>query len=165
MMRDIKMRFALLILLATVLGACGAEVDQPAWPNGPTPGGPSNPTNPDPGSSQRPTLIQAVVDHVTLPENALDFAVDFGDGMARNRLGGLFAAVRAAFPNMKVTDMEVALVERPLLLELLGMNLYKGIMGHVDGRSPGAVLGDARVAETAYTGDRPARQGLDALTR
>ncbi|MCA9511991.1 MAG: phytanoyl-CoA dioxygenase family protein [Myxococcota bacterium] len=51
------------------------------------------------------------------------------------------------------------------LLELLGMNLYKGIMGHVDGRSPGAVLGDARVAETAYAGDRPARQGLDALTR
>lgn len=51
------------------------------------------------------------------------------------------------------------------LLELLGMNLYKGIMGHVDGKSPGAVLGEARVAETAYAGDRPARQGMDALAR
>ena len=40
------------------------------------------------------------------------------------------------------------------LLELLGMNLYKGIMGHVDGQSPGAVLGEARAAETAYSGDR-----------
>jgi ectoine hydroxylase-related dioxygenase (phytanoyl-CoA dioxygenase family) len=40
------------------------------------------------------------------------------------------------------------------LLELLGMNLYKGIMGHVDGQSPGAVLGESRAAETAYTGER-----------
>ena len=40
------------------------------------------------------------------------------------------------------------------LLELLGLNLYKGIMGHVDGRSPGAVIGDDRVAETAYAYDR-----------
>ncbi|MCA9667959.1 MAG: hypothetical protein KC503_20315 [Myxococcales bacterium] len=148
MMRDIKMRFALLILLATVLGACGAEVDQPAWPNGPTPGGPSNPTNPDPGSSQRPTLIQAVVDHVTLPENALDFAVDFGDGMARNRLGGLFAAVRAAFPNMKVTDMEVALVERPLLLELLGSS----------------TLNDDKARLIGYVGDRVAKAAENLST-
>ena len=40
------------------------------------------------------------------------------------------------------------------LLELLGMNLYKGIMGHVDGASPGAVLGETRAAETAYSNDR-----------
>ena len=40
------------------------------------------------------------------------------------------------------------------LLELLGMNLYKGIMGHVDGQSPGSVVGEARAAETAYSNDR-----------
>ena len=40
------------------------------------------------------------------------------------------------------------------LLELLGLNLYKGIMGHIDGQSPGAVLGEARAAETAYASDR-----------
>ena len=40
------------------------------------------------------------------------------------------------------------------LLELLGLNLYKGIMGHVDGESPGAVLGESRAAETAYSGER-----------
>ena len=40
------------------------------------------------------------------------------------------------------------------LLELLGMKLYKGIMGHVDGQSPGAVVGEARAAETAYSGER-----------
>ena len=28
------------------------------------------------------------------------------------------------------------------------------VMGHVDGQSPGAVLGEARAAETAYSGER-----------
>ncbi|MDQ1455111.1 MAG: hypothetical protein QOH28_731, partial [Actinomycetota bacterium] len=36
------------------------------------------------------------------------------------------------------------------LLELLGYRLYKGIMGHVDGASPGEVAFGARLAETAY---------------
>ncbi len=36
------------------------------------------------------------------------------------------------------------------LLELLGYRLYKGIMGHVDGASPGEVVFGARMAETAY---------------
>jgi ectoine hydroxylase-related dioxygenase (phytanoyl-CoA dioxygenase family) len=36
------------------------------------------------------------------------------------------------------------------LLELLGYRLYKGIMGHVDGRSPGEVVFGDRFAETAY---------------
>jgi ectoine hydroxylase-related dioxygenase (phytanoyl-CoA dioxygenase family) len=36
------------------------------------------------------------------------------------------------------------------LLELLGYRLYKGIMGHVDGLSPGEVAFGARLAETAY---------------
>ena len=36
------------------------------------------------------------------------------------------------------------------LLELLGYRLYKGIMGHVDGLSPGEVAFGARMAETAY---------------
>jgi ectoine hydroxylase-related dioxygenase (phytanoyl-CoA dioxygenase family) len=36
------------------------------------------------------------------------------------------------------------------LLELLGYRLYRGIMGHVDGRSPGEVVFGERFAETAY---------------
>ena len=40
------------------------------------------------------------------------------------------------------------------LLELCGFSLYKGIMGHVDGASPGAVLGEERMAETAYASSR-----------
>ena len=40
------------------------------------------------------------------------------------------------------------------LLELCGFSLYKGIMGHVDGQSPAAVIGEARLAETAYASPR-----------
>jgi ectoine hydroxylase-related dioxygenase (phytanoyl-CoA dioxygenase family) len=36
------------------------------------------------------------------------------------------------------------------LLSLLGYRLYKGIMGHVEGRSPGEVVFGERFAETAY---------------
>lgn len=40
------------------------------------------------------------------------------------------------------------------LLELCGFSLYKGIMGHIDGQSPGAVLGEERMADTAYASPR-----------
>jgi ectoine hydroxylase-related dioxygenase (phytanoyl-CoA dioxygenase family) len=36
------------------------------------------------------------------------------------------------------------------LVELLGFRLYRGIMGHVDGKSPGEVVLGERFAETAY---------------
>lgn len=36
------------------------------------------------------------------------------------------------------------------LLRLLGYSLYKGIMGHVDGRAPGEVVFGDRMAERAY---------------
>jgi ectoine hydroxylase-related dioxygenase (phytanoyl-CoA dioxygenase family) len=49
---------------------------------------------------------------------------------------GIPADVAATFPDR--------------LLELLGYRLYKGIMGHVDGASPGEVVFGARMAETAY---------------
>ena len=45
---------------------------------------------------------------------------------------------------------EVAAGFSDRLLELLGYRLYKGIMGHVDGRSPGEVVFGDRFAETAY---------------
>jgi ectoine hydroxylase-related dioxygenase (phytanoyl-CoA dioxygenase family) len=45
---------------------------------------------------------------------------------------------------------EVAATFSDRLLELLGYKLYKGIMGHVDGRSPGEVVFGERFAETAY---------------
>jgi ectoine hydroxylase-related dioxygenase (phytanoyl-CoA dioxygenase family) len=45
---------------------------------------------------------------------------------------------------------EVAATFPDRLLELLGYRLYKGIMGHVDGKSPGEVVFGPRMAETAY---------------
>ncbi len=45
---------------------------------------------------------------------------------------------------------EIAATFSDRLLELLGYRLYKGIMGHVDGSSPGEVVFGARMAETAY---------------
>ena len=45
---------------------------------------------------------------------------------------------------------EVAAGFSDRLLELLGYRLYKGVMGHVDGRSPGEVVFGERLAETAY---------------
>jgi ectoine hydroxylase-related dioxygenase (phytanoyl-CoA dioxygenase family) len=36
------------------------------------------------------------------------------------------------------------------LLALLGYKLYKGVMGHIDGKSPGEVVFGERMAETAY---------------
>jgi ectoine hydroxylase-related dioxygenase (phytanoyl-CoA dioxygenase family) len=45
---------------------------------------------------------------------------------------------------------EVAARFSDRLLQLLGYRLYKGIMGHVDGRSPGEVVFGERLAETAY---------------
>jgi len=43
------------------------------------------------------------------------------------------------------------------LLELLGYRLYKGIMGHVDGKSPGEVVFGERMSETAYRDAERAR--------
>ena len=45
---------------------------------------------------------------------------------------------------------EVAAALPDRVLELLGFRLYKGIMGHVDGRSPGEVVFGERFAEIAY---------------
>jgi ectoine hydroxylase-related dioxygenase (phytanoyl-CoA dioxygenase family) len=45
---------------------------------------------------------------------------------------------------------EVAATFPDRLLELLGYRLYKGIMGHVDGASPGEVVFGERMAQTAY---------------
>jgi ectoine hydroxylase-related dioxygenase (phytanoyl-CoA dioxygenase family) len=56
---------------------------------------------------------------------------------------GIPADVAATFPDR--------------LLELLGYRLYKGIMGHVDGRSPGEVVFGDRMAETAYRDSERAR--------
>jgi ectoine hydroxylase-related dioxygenase (phytanoyl-CoA dioxygenase family) len=53
---------------------------------------------------------------------------------------------------------EVAATFDDRLLELLGYKLYKGIMGHVDGRSPGEVLFGERMAETAYRDAERKRQ-------
>jgi ectoine hydroxylase-related dioxygenase (phytanoyl-CoA dioxygenase family) len=54
---------------------------------------------------------------------------------------------------------EVAATFSDRLLELLGYRLYKGIMGHVDGRSPGEVVFGERFAETAYRDAEERRAG------
>ena len=58
---------------------------------------------------------------------------------------------------------EIAAEFSDRLLELLGYRLYKGIMGHVDGSSPGEVVFGDRMAETAYRDVEAAarRQGID----
>ena len=61
---------------------------------------------------------------------------------------------------------EIAATFSDRLLELLGFRLYKGIMGHVDGASPGEVVFGARLAEVAYRdserrGTRPMTGDLD----
>jgi ectoine hydroxylase-related dioxygenase (phytanoyl-CoA dioxygenase family) len=45
---------------------------------------------------------------------------------------------------------EIATTFSDRLLELVGYRLYKGIMGHVDGASPGEVVFGDRLAEKAY---------------
>jgi ectoine hydroxylase-related dioxygenase (phytanoyl-CoA dioxygenase family) len=50
---------------------------------------------------------------------------------------------------------EIAATFSDRLLGLLGYRLYKGIMGHVDGASPGEVVFGERMAETAYMRLRP----------
>ena len=52
---------------------------------------------------------------------------------------------------------EVAATFPDRLLELLGYKLYKGIMGHVDGKSPGEFVFGERFAETAYRDAETAR--------
>jgi ectoine hydroxylase-related dioxygenase (phytanoyl-CoA dioxygenase family) len=50
---------------------------------------------------------------------------------------------------------EIAATFSDRLLELLGYGLYKGIMGHIDGSSPGELVFGDRFVEKAYTrGDR-----------
>ena len=57
---------------------------------------------------------------------------------------------------------EVAATFPDRLLELLGYRLYKGIMGHVDGASPGEVVFGARMAETVYRDSE--RRGTKPMT-
>jgi ectoine hydroxylase-related dioxygenase (phytanoyl-CoA dioxygenase family) len=62
----------------------------------------------------------------------------------QNPYFGIPADVAATFPDR--------------LLELLGYKLYKGIMGHVDGKSPGEFVFGDRFAETAYRDAEARRQ-------
>ena len=55
-----------------------------------------------------------------------------------------------------VLSSEVVHLLSDRLLELCGYSLYKGIMGHIDGRSPASVLGEERLAERAYASPRMA---------
>jgi ectoine hydroxylase-related dioxygenase (phytanoyl-CoA dioxygenase family) len=56
---------------------------------------------------------------------------------------------------------EVAATFSDRLLELLGYKLYKGVMGHVDGRSPGEVVFGDRFAERAYRDAEARKAGTD----
>jgi ectoine hydroxylase-related dioxygenase (phytanoyl-CoA dioxygenase family) len=51
------------------------------------------------------------------------------------------------------------------LLTLLGYRLYKGIMGHIDGRSPGEVVFGERFSETAYRDSEQRKADQQKATR
>jgi ectoine hydroxylase-related dioxygenase (phytanoyl-CoA dioxygenase family) len=77
--------------------------------------------------------------NTTADEWRLGVNVQYCPGFVRqqqNPYVGIPADVAATFPDR--------------LLELLGYRLYKGVMGHVDGHSPGEVVFGERFAETAY---------------
>ena len=77
--------------------------------------------------------------NVTRDEWRLGVNVQYCPGFVRQQQNHYFAVppeVASGFPDR--------------LLELLGYRLYKGIMGHVDGRSPGEVVFGERMKETAY---------------
>ncbi len=77
--------------------------------------------------------------NTTADEWRLGVNVQYCPGFVRQQQNpylGIPAEVAATFPDR--------------LLELLGYRLYRGIMGHVDGRSPGEVVFGSRMAETAY---------------
>ena len=77
--------------------------------------------------------------NVTADERRLGVNVQYCPGFVRQQQNpylGIPAEVAATFSDR--------------LLELLGYRLYKGIMGHVDGASPGEVVFGERLAEQAY---------------
>ena len=60
---------------------------------------------------------------------------------------------------------EIAATFSDRLLELLGYRLYKGIMGHVDGASPGEVVFGDRMAETGLPARRTSPAGSSGSAR
>jgi ectoine hydroxylase-related dioxygenase (phytanoyl-CoA dioxygenase family) len=85
--------------------------------------------------------------NTTTDEWRLGVNVQYCPGFVRqqqNPYVGIPVGVAATFPDR--------------LLELLGYRLYKGVMGHVDGHSPGEVVFGGRFAETAYR-DAERRRG------
>ena len=84
--------------------------------------------------------------NTTADEWRLGVNVQYCPGFVRqqqNPYFGIPADIAATFPDR--------------LLELLGYKLYKGIMGHVDGKSPGEFVFGDRFAETAYRDSEAAR--------
>ncbi len=78
--------------------------------------------------------------NVTAREHRLGVNVQYCPGFVRQQQNpylGIPSDVAATFSDR--------------LLELLGYRLYKGIMGHVDGASPGEFVFGDRLAEHAYT--------------
>jgi ectoine hydroxylase-related dioxygenase (phytanoyl-CoA dioxygenase family) len=84
--------------------------------------------------------------NTTTDQWRLGINVQYCPGFVRqqqNPYVGIPADVAATFPDR--------------LLTLLGYSLYKGIMGHVDGKSPGEVVFGERLAQTAYRDAEEAR--------
>jgi ectoine hydroxylase-related dioxygenase (phytanoyl-CoA dioxygenase family) len=112
------------------------------------PDGPGAPGDPELRSLEMPagavmifhgSLWHGGGSNTTADEWRLGVNVQYCPGFVRQQQNpylGIPSEVAATFPDR--------------LLELLGYRLYKGIMGHVDGRSPGEVVFGERFAETAY---------------
>jgi len=78
--------------------------------------------------------------NVTSDEHRLGVNVQYCPGFVRQQQNPYLGIPR-----------DVAATFSDRLLELLGYRLYKGIMGHVDGSSPGELVFGDRLAEQAYT--------------
>jgi ectoine hydroxylase-related dioxygenase (phytanoyl-CoA dioxygenase family) len=118
------------------------------WPT--TPESPDAPTDPDVRSLEMPAgsvmIFHGSLWHGGGPnsteEHRLGVNMQYCPGFVRQQQN----------PYLGIPP-EVAATFDDRLLELLGYRLYKGIMGHVDGKSPGEVVFGERMAQRAYQND------------
>ncbi|MCC6747030.1 MAG: hypothetical protein IT371_05180 [Deltaproteobacteria bacterium] len=140
--------YSFVALLAASAAACGGSAGvppvgsfQPPGSDGGLPpvaradGGPV--ANPDQGVVAPSKGLQSVVNRLILPENALQYAHDpVGDGQARNRLGAMLAALRAAAPQVNFDSELQTQVHRGaliMLFEVFASSLIEDPMARVQG--------------------------------
>ena len=84
--------------------------------------------------------------NTTTDDWRMGISVQYGQGWLRQQQNAYYGLTRE-----DVLDMP------PRLAQLCGFTLYRGIMGHIDGASPGKFLGADSADEVAYSRMRSAR--------